>query len=137
VVDRVKVTQIGERHPTLEYLTLDAPNAGDHIVTGIWPDHWMGSDAVLVLRNPGMPTPLQASIYISDKAPARKLTILLDGREVASQTYDKPGVHTLASPPVRGAGPTATMELEVDKTFSDPPDTRKLGVVLSGAGFKQ
>ena len=137
VVDRVKVMQIGERHPTLEYLTLDAPNAADHIVTGIWPDHWMGSDAVLVLRNPAVPTALQASIYISNKAPARKLTILLDGREVASQTYDKPGLYTLASPPVRGAGPTATMELEVDRTFSDPPDTRKLGVVLSGAGFKQ
>ena len=137
VVDRVKAMQVGERHPTLEYLTMDAPNAADHIVTGVFPDHWTGSDAVVVLRNPAVAMPLQATVYISDKAPARRVTILLDGREVAAQTYDKAGLHTLASAPVRGNGATATVEVEVDKTFSDPPDTRRLGVVLSGVGFKQ
>jgi hypothetical protein len=137
VVDRVKAVQVGERHPTLEYLRMDAPNAADHIVTGVWPDHWMGSDAVFVLRNPAAAMPLQATVYISDKAPARRVTILLDGREVAAHTYEKPGLYTLASPPVRGNGATATVEVEVDKTFSDPPDTRPLGVILSGVGFKQ
>ncbi|HWC97483.1 MAG TPA: glycosyltransferase family 39 protein [Candidatus Sulfopaludibacter sp.] len=137
VVDRVSAVQVGERHPTLEYLPLDAPNAADHIVTGIWPDHWMGRSAVLVLRNPAVPTPLRASIYISDKAPARKVAILLDGREVAAQTFARPGAYTLNSPPVRGSGATATVEIDVDQTFSDPPDTRQLGVVLSGIGFKQ
>ena len=132
-----KAMQVGERHPTLEYLTMDAPNAADHIVTGVFPDHWTGSDAVVVLRNPAVAMPLQATVYISDKAPARRVTILLDGREVAAQTYDKAGLHTLASAPVRGNGATATVEVEVDKTFSDPPDTRRLGVVLSGVGFKQ
>ncbi len=29
--------QIGERHPTLEYLTMDAPEAAEQIVSGIWP----------------------------------------------------------------------------------------------------
>lgn len=136
VVDRVKAVQIGERHPTLEYLTMNAPNAADHIVNGVWPDHWMGQSAVIVLRNPAVAAPLSASIYISGKAPARRLSVLLDGREVAAKTFEKPGLYTVTSPPVRSVGAIATVELDVDKTFSDPPDTRQLGVILSAVGFE-
>ncbi len=137
VVDRVSAVQVGERHPTLEYLTLDAPNAGAHIVNGIWPDHWMTRSAVVVLRNPASEMPLEASIYISDKARARKATLLLDGHEVASQTFPGAGSYTVRSAPVRGAGSTATVELDLDQTFTAPPDARALGVVLTGIGFKQ
>lgn len=137
VIDRVRALQIGERHPTLEYLTTSAPNAGEHIVNGIWPDHWMGRSAVVVLVNPASALPLRASFYISDKAPARRVSLLLDGREVAAASFSGPGLHALASPPVRGSGATATVEIDVDRTFVDPPDTRELGVVLSGIGFQQ
>ncbi|MDR3703325.1 MAG: glycosyltransferase family 39 protein [Candidatus Sulfopaludibacter sp.] len=137
VVDRVSAVQVGERHPTLEYLTMDAPNAADHIVTGIWPDHWMSRSAVVVLRNPAVPKPLSASIYISDKARARKVTLLLDGREVASQTFPAPGPYTLASAPVRAAGTNATVEIDVDQTFTVPQDARELGVIVTGIGFQQ
>jgi len=137
VVDRVRALQIAERHPTLEYLSMDAPNAADHIVSGIWPDRWMSRSAVVVLRNPAVPMPLSASIFISDKARARKVTLLLDGREVASQTFARPGLYTLTTSPLRAEGAAATIGIEIDRTFTDPPDQRQLGVVLSGVGFKQ
>jgi hypothetical protein len=137
VVDRVSAVQVGARHPTLEYLAMDAPNAADHIVTGIWPDHWMSRSAVVVLRNPAVPESLSASIYISDKARARKVTLLLDGREMAAQTFPGPGAYTLATAPVRSAGAIATVEIDVDQTFTVPQDARELGVIVTGIGFKQ
>jgi hypothetical protein len=137
VIDRVSAVQVGERHPTLQYLDMNAPHAADHILNGLWPDHWMSRSAVVVLRNPAAPMPLSASIFISDKARARRLTLLLDGHEVASQTFAGPGAYTIASGPLRGTGTAATVEIDIDRTFTDPPDARELGVVLTGVGFKQ
>ncbi len=137
VIDRVTAVEVGERHPTLEYVSAGTPAAADHIVSGLWPDRWMSGSAVLVLRNPAAPLPLSASVYISDKSPARRVTLLLDGREVASQSFARPGAYTVTSPPVRASGPVATVEIDVDRTFTDPPDARRLGVILTGAGFRQ
>ncbi len=91
----------------------------------------------MVLRNPAVPKPLSASIYISDKARARKVTLLLDGREMAAQTFPGPGAYTLATVPVRSAGAIATVEIDVDQTFTVPQDARELGVIVTGIGFKQ
>ncbi len=63
------------------------------------------------------------------------MRLLLDGREVASQTYSEPGSHTLESPPVQPAGATATVEIDVDRTFFAPGDARALGLVLTAVGF--
>jgi hypothetical protein len=64
------------------------------------------------------------------------VTLLLDGHEVASQTYAGPGDYTLASPPAQAAGATASIEIRVDRTFTAPPDTRELSIVLLGVGFR-
>ncbi|SPF34484.1 hypothetical protein SBA4_150001 [Candidatus Sulfopaludibacter sp. SbA4] len=61
---------------------------------------------------------------------------MLDGKEVASQTYSAPGDYVLGSSPVLPAGPSTTVEIHVDQTFSAPPDTRELGIVLLGVGFR-
>jgi len=55
---------------------------------------------------------------------------------VASQTYSAPGDYVLGSSPVLPAGPSTTVEIHVDQTFSAPPDTRELGIVLLGVGFR-
>jgi hypothetical protein len=60
---------------------------------------------------------------------------LLDGRQVASQTYPAPGTYTLESPPVRAAGAVAIAEIAIDETFFAPRDSRELGIVLTGVGF--
>jgi len=136
-IDRITAVLVGERHPTLEYLTLKDPAAAAHVVSGVsLSDGWIGASAVLALKNPAQPRPLTATIYIPENAPARSVKLLLDGREVASQTFAAPGLHTIASAPVRAAGAVATVAIDVDKTFRAPPDTRALGVVLVEAGFR-
>ena len=138
VIDRVSALQIGERHPVLEYVALDAPQAAAHIISGVDPsDHWTSKDAVVVVKSPASATPLQATFFISEKAPVRKVTLRLDDREMKSETFTGAGVHTLMSAPVKPLGATASVGIEVDRTFHTPGDGRDLGVVLLGIGFKQ
>jgi hypothetical protein len=138
VIDRVRAVQIGERHPTLEYVRLDDPQASAHIVSGIYvSDHWMSKSAAVVLRSPASAKPVSVNFYISDQARARRVTLLLDDRELISQSYARPGAYTLTSPPLKPAGATAIVGVEVDQTFHAPGDDRDLGVVLIGVGFQQ
>ncbi|HXB66637.1 MAG TPA: hypothetical protein VNY05_00220 [Candidatus Acidoferrales bacterium] len=137
LIDRLTAARVMERHPTLEYLTFGTPAVTEQIVSGIDPhDRWMSKSAVVVLKNPVAPAKLQVKFYISENTPARHMTLSLDGREVAAQTYPGPGVHSLESAlPLRGAGESAAVQLDVDRTFSAPGDKRLLGVVLIGVGF--
>jgi hypothetical protein len=63
------------------------------------------------------------------------VALLLEGREVAAATYPAAGAYTLQSAPVQAASGVATVEINVDRTFSAPPDRRELGMVLAGVGF--
>ena len=95
-IDRVIARMVMERHPTLEYLTINAPEAADQIVSGIFPnDRWMSQAGIVVLKSPAVPKKLRAEFYIPPNAKARQVTLLLDGREVASHTYPGPGAYTL------------------------------------------
>jgi hypothetical protein len=134
VVDRLTADVVGERHATLEYVEL--PSSSEQVVSGIWPDRWMGQSAVVLLKTPAEAIPLQATFFISDKSPARHVTLLVDGREVASQQYAGQGLYTLKSAALKPAGATASVEIRIDKTFTAPPDTRELGMVLAGVGFR-
>ena len=135
VIDRVTASEVRERRPAREYFKADDPQASDYIVSGVFPDHWTAASAVILVKSPAAPMPLKASVYISDKARARQITLVLDGREVASQAFAGAGAYTIGSAPLLPSGPTATVEIRVDKTFTAPPDIRQLGVVLLGAGF--
>jgi hypothetical protein len=90
-----------------------------------------------LLKSPAHPLPIEAAFTIPDAAPARHVELLLDGRVVASETYSGPGAYTLKSPPQTPAGPTASVTLTIDRTFSVPGDHRELGVVVSGIGFRE
>jgi len=137
VVDRVRASVVGERHPTLEYLEMNAPEAAEHIVGGIYAlednrYRWMAGRAVVALKSPAEPRPLRVVFSIPDSAAARHVALLLDGREVAAAWYDGPGQYTLTSAgPLRGS----TVEVVVDRTFRAPPDARDLGIVLDAVGF--
>jgi hypothetical protein len=141
VVDRVKLIRIVERHPTLEYLSMNAPQAPDQIVSGIFnlegAIRWTSRAAVIALKSPAEPRSLSATFAIHEKSPARQIRLLLDGREVANQTYTAPGTYTLTTAPLQPAGPVAIATLECDRTFTAPPDTRDLGIVLSAIGFRR
>jgi hypothetical protein len=132
-IDRVMARLVMERHATQEYLTISAPEAAEQIVSGIFPaDRWMSQIGVVILKRPAVPRKLRAEFYIPPNARARQVTLLLDGREVASHTYPGPGPYTLVSAePLQGA----TVEIRVDRTFTAPGDQRPLGMVLIGVGF--
>jgi hypothetical protein len=137
VVDRVRASLVGERHPTLEFLEMNAPEAASQIVGGIYAledgrYRWTSDRAVVALKSPAEPLPLRLEFTIPDSAAARRVTLLLDGREVATAAYPAPGRYTLASAaPLQGA----MVEVVVDRTFRAPPDQRDLGIVLRAVGF--
>jgi hypothetical protein len=139
VIDRVRAELVVERRPTLEYLRMNAPEAPQQIVSGLhdlegsW--RWTAASAIVVLKSPAAPRPLRAVFTIHALSPARRVSLLLDGSELAAQTYTRPGTYTLASPPVMPAGVSATVEVRPDRTFSVPGDNRTLGLVLSEVGF--
>lgn len=140
-IDIVEAAIVLERHPTLAYLPMNATEAPAQIVSGLyglesnaW--RWMSGAAMVLLKSPVQPLPIEAVFTIPDSAPARRMELQLDGRVVASQTYAAPGAYTLRSPP-ETPGPTATVTLTADRTFSVPGDHRELGVVVSAIGFRE
>ena len=142
VVDRLTAVKVVERQPTLSYLPMNAPEANEQIVSGIHDleDHryrWMSRSAVVVLKSPASAQPLRLEFSIPGNAPARRVTLRMDGREVASQTYPTPAAYTLTTPPLQPAGRSASIEIEVDRSFSVPGDRRDLGIVVTALGFHQ
>jgi len=141
-IDIVRAEVVLDRHPALSYLPMNAPEAPAQIISGLYDVEsgawrWMSGSAVVLLKSPAQPLPIEAVFTIPDQAPARHVELLLDGRVVASETYGGPGAYTLKSPPQSPAGETATVTLTVDRTFSAPGDRRELGVVVAGMGFRQ
>jgi hypothetical protein len=134
-IDRIRAAVIGERHITLEYLRIDAPEAAEQIVSGVYADHWMGKSGVVALKSPDGARRLRVVFYLPNASPPRTVRVLLNGREVASATYSEAGPHTLDSPPVHATGGTATVEIDVNPTFMAPGDVRALGIVLTAVGF--
>jgi hypothetical protein len=141
VIDRLTAARVVERQPALSYLPMSAPEANDQIVSGIYDleEHrfrWMAQIAVVVLKSPAAALPLRVDFSIPANAPARRVTLRLDGREVASETYPAPGQYTLATPALQPAARSAAVQIEVDRAFSVPGDRRELGIVLTAVGFR-
>jgi hypothetical protein len=140
-IDVVRAEAVVERRPTLEYLPMNAPEAEQQIVSGVYALEsnqwrWMGDRALMLLKRPERPLPLQAVFYIPDNAAARRISMTVDGQPVAERAYAGAGMHTLASAPIAGAGDSVTVTITVDQTFSVAGDHRRLGIILSAVGFK-
>lgn len=141
-IDVVRADIVLERRPSLTYLPMNAPEAPSQMISGLYDLEngawrWMAGSAVVLLKSPSQPLPVEAIFNIPGPAPARRVQLLLDGREIASQTFSGPGAYTLKSPPQAPAGPTATVTLTIDRTFSVPGDHRELGIIVSAIGFRQ
>jgi hypothetical protein len=61
--------------------------------------------------------------------------LLVDGQLLAEDTFPKDGAYKLSAP-FKAPGPTATITVIVDKTHTVPGDLRKLGVLITGLGFR-
>ena len=129
--DRVRTEVILERNPVLSWLPMNAPEAESQVVSGIYQlegtTRWMSGRAVLVLKPPPAPKPLEVQIYLPDAAPGRLVTV-----NGYTETVPGPGLHTVRTPPTE----SGTVTVTVDKTFSVPGDFRQLGAVLVGAGYR-
>jgi hypothetical protein len=140
-IDRVRAELVVERKPTLSYLPMGAPEADEHIASGVYQleqgrFRWMSGRAVFVLKAPPGPAPLRAVFNIPEIAPGRRVTLYLDEARVASESYSAPGTYTLETAPLKPARETAAVAISVDRTFTVSGDRRRLGIVLSEVGFR-
>ncbi len=135
-VDKIHAQIVVLRKPTQSYLTMNAPEADNQIVSGLFGAEtswrWMGEKAVVLLKAPPQPEPLHVVFNIPDVAPARRVTVSLDGTILEDKTYDKPGGYTITTKPVSGS----TVTIAVDKTLSTSGDRRQLGMIVSELGFR-
>jgi hypothetical protein len=141
-IDRVRADLVVERQPTLEYLPMNAPQAAEQIVSGVfeledgrW--RWMSGRAVVLLKTPVEPATLRVSFTIPGPSPARRVAVEIDGREVASKTFPAPGTYVLEAPVPRIDAPAVAVTIAVDRVFSVPGDVRKLGIILTELGFRK
>lgn len=128
-VDRVGAYLISERKAELSWVT---PADRRQVLRGISPDGWTAAEATVIVRRGS--GPLRAEFFIHEKALARKVRLLVDGKTVAEQTFPGPGVYSLSAD-IPGSD-NVTVTLAVDKTFSVPGDGRQLGILVQGIGFK-
>lgn len=134
-LDHVTAQIVEDRTPALTDLKIGMPDAAPQIVSGIDnSDRWTGAKAVVLLKRPANGSMVRASFYIPPQAAARDFQLFVDGQRVAHETYTAPGVHTIAGR--ANSGPSVTVTLEMDKTFTAPPDRRQLGVILTRIGFE-
>jgi hypothetical protein len=137
-IDRVRADLVVERKPVLEYVPM---TASEQIVSGLWALEggtwrWMGRAGTVLVKSPQGPRKLAAAFTIPDMSPARRVELKLDGRTVAERAYDAPGSYTLESAPVAPAGPSATVTIAADKTFTAAGDRRELSIIVTGVGFR-
>jgi hypothetical protein len=140
-IDQLSAELMIERKPTLTDLPMNAPEAGQQIVSGVYQLEngqwrWMSQTATILLKTPDQPAPVTLRFYIPDSSPTRQVTVALNDHPIVSQTYAAPGTYTLSSPSVKPGGDSAKLTVTLDKSFSAPGDVRQLGIILSEIGFK-
>ncbi len=136
-MDRVHALLVSEQKAELTMLEIGTPAAAAQILSGIYNnDRWTSGRASVLLRRPAAAQEIEAKIFIPAPSPARTVRIYVDGRQVIERHFDQPGAYTITAPAQSAGASTETVTLEVDKTFSVPPDQRKLGVLLLSIGFR-
>lgn len=134
-MDRVRAELVIERKATLSFITPGDPAAREQIVSGLFPDGWMMDRATVLLKPADARTPLRAVFEIRQQSTARHVQLFIESTLAAEETFAGPGAYQIAVPWTGGDQPV-TVTLVVDKTFTAPPDERKLGIVVTGIGFK-
>jgi 4-amino-4-deoxy-L-arabinose transferase-like glycosyltransferase len=140
-IDRVRAQIVVERKPSLSVLPMNAPDAEQQIVSGIYALEngqwrWMSRKGMLFLKVPRPTAVLSVRFYIPDASPARTVEVLVNQRPAAKSTYPQPGTYVLSTTPIHLEGDVAMVEINVDRTFSPPGDQRQLGVILTEVGLQ-
>src|SRR5882724_449454 len=90
----------------------------------------MAQTATILLKPPKEAAGISAQFFIPEQSPARQVSIDVNGQRVASQTFAGPGRYGLTSALLKLDGDSATVTINIDKTFSVPGDPRQLGIIL-------
>jgi hypothetical protein len=139
-IDQLRAEVVIDRKPVLSDLRMNAPEAEQQIVSGVYPLEngewrWMGKTAVILLKPPAEPTPLIVRFFIPNAAPARQIRITVNDQVSATKDI-APGTFTVASLPIKPEGDAAKIVISVDKSFSPQSDSRELGGILTEVGFR-
>jgi hypothetical protein len=135
-MDRVRAMLVSERKAELSAIDIGTPAAAAQIISGVYNnDRWTSDRATVLLKWPASAAHLEAKIFIPPQAPARVVRLYVGGVPLTEQRFAGPGAYTVSAAALTGQG-IATVTLEVDKTFSVPPDRRRLGVLLLSIGFR-
>lgn len=140
-IDRISISSIIERAPTLSWLEMRSPDIDPQIVSGVYSVEegrwrWSSPRAVFLLKSPPGVTPVRVNLYIPETAPGRRITIELNGAVIDQRTLPGPGVAEIVTSPQAPGATTATLAVSIDRGFSSPGDGRTLGFILTGAGFQ-
>ena len=138
-LDLVKAEIVGLPEPRLSYLRMNDPEAAGQLLSGFYDVEqnawrWMGEQGAVVLQTPYHPTRFEMTFFLPDTAPARRITVAINGRVVASQLYPGPGRYTLTVP-VEVCG-VAQVTVAVDQGFQAPGDPRRLGIIVQELGLR-
>lgn len=135
--DRIRIHQVKPRKVTLSWLPMNAPEAAEQIVAGLYDvegsNRWMAQRALILVKPPPEPSPVTVQFYVPPESKATVLVVHVDDEEVYRQAMPGPGIHTIETRPAKGSA----LWLDVDQTFSTGADARKLSIVLMGAGYRQ
>ena len=141
LIDRVAAYEVGLAEPTTGYLTMNAPEAEQQLLSGFYQledgqRRWMGKQGAALLLVPADASQFEVVFYISPAATARRVTVTIDGETIAEESFPGEGLYTMQAPYTHAAGETIEAVISVDQTFQSPGDDRELGVVVFALGVK-
>jgi hypothetical protein len=134
-MDVVRAAIIADHKPELSWLKIGTPDAAPQILFGIYDDRWTADKASVIVKRPPGATRAEAIVFVPQQAAAKELRMSVDGNAGAKQTIGDAGQYTITAPAGSG-GNTATIAVQVDRTFSVPADQRQLGVILLEIGLR-
>lgn len=135
-VDVIRAAIVEERKPELSWLKIGRPEAANQILFGIYNnDGWMAEKAGVIVKRPAGAMRVEAVVFVPPQAAAKQVSLYVDGAVGAKRQIETPGRYVIGAPAPPG-GETATVTLQVDRTFSAPGDQRALGIVLLELGFR-
>ncbi|HNY41384.1 MAG TPA: glycosyltransferase family 39 protein [Bryobacteraceae bacterium] len=140
-VDRISISSIVERAPTLSWLDMRMTSIEPQIVSGVYSVEegqwrWSSPRAVFLLKAPGTAAPVRVNLYVPEQAPGRRVTVELNGSVIDQRTLSGPGMNEIVTAAQTPGSATATLVISIDRGFSPPGDGRTLGFILTGAGFQ-
>lgn len=140
-VDRLALLEAVRLEPTLSWLPMNAPNAGDHILAGVYALEqndwrWAAPRAAFRLVAPAAPVRLAALVFLPAQAPGRVLRLELEGKVVAELAVAGEGAQRIESAVLAPDPGPVTVTLTIDRGFRAAGDSRELGLILRGIGFE-